>query len=161
MVFHTTPYVRKYCAILLLSIMCSPRYSWAADITPGDVIGAASSALNKFNPLSIAADSLLQSAIDKGNTALQQRLEQTNGIIQSAIFNLNQVVKERVQDLDQKTRVQRMEAIKQLDDLSVNISNSLSVSLDQLNQVLSQNITGFQNALANSFASLPMDGTTD
>src|SRR5579864_1124378 len=144
--------------LVLALIITSPatEYSYSLDVKPNDVIGAATAALTKFNGLSILANALIDKAIEKGNSALEQRLEQVNGIIQSAIFNLNQTVKERVQDLDQKVRVQRMEAIKQLNDLSVNISNSLNASIDQLNQVLEQNITGFQNALGNSFASLPI-----
>jgi hypothetical protein len=141
-----------YILLMVLSTAASP----AADVKPSDVIGAATATLNKFNPLSIAANALLESAINKGNAALEQRLDQLNGIIQSAIFNLNQVIQERVQDLDQKARIQRMEAIRELDNLSVNVSNSLKVSLDQLNDALAQNIVGFQNALANSFASLPI-----
>jgi hypothetical protein len=142
--------------VVLVVILVIPERSSSEEITPEQIASAATQARNKLNPLSLAATALVDHAIDKGNDALAQRLVQLNGIIQSAIFNLNQILKERVQDLDQKVRVQRMEAIAELDRLSGNVANVLKTSVDQLDTVLSQNMTGFQNALANSFASLPI-----
>jgi hypothetical protein len=124
--------------------------------TPQQILSGASSTLSNLSPLSVAANALLGSAIDKGNDALAERLRQAQGIIDSAIFNLNQILQERVQDLDEKVRVQRMETINELNRLSQQMTNTLGVSIDQLDTVLSQNITGLQNALGNSIASLPI-----
>jgi hypothetical protein len=148
--------ILKQIVALALSMFCLQQDAYPKDITPDDIYSAATSTLNKFSPLNLTVNSLIDNAIDKGNSALKDRLDQVNGIIQSAILNLNQVLKERVQDLDQKARIQRMEAIRELDNLSVNITNSLKATIDQLDQMLSQNITNFQNALANSLASLPI-----
>ncbi len=150
-------YLRKYAVALVLMAMVSDvQYSYAADITPGDIADAAGALAGKFNGLSILANGLIGKAIEKGNSTLEDRLEQVNGIIQAAVFNLKQTTNEQVQNLDQKVRVQRMETIKQLNDLSVNIGNTLNSSIDQLNQVLQQNTTSFQNAIGNTIASSPI-----
>src|SRR5882724_8394644 len=119
-------------ALVLVSVLLQPRWCLAAGPSPEQIAAEATQVIGKYNALGLAATPLIDHAIDKGNDALEQRLEQLNAIIQSAIFNLNQVLKERMQDADEKIRIQRMEAIRDLDRLSNNINNLLQVSFDQL-----------------------------
>jgi hypothetical protein len=142
---------------ILVAVLVMPQTAYPQTPpvpTHEEIITKATATMNKFIDLPI--DHLLDGAINSGSNALAQRLDQLNGIIQSAIFNLNQILRERAQDVDEKLRIQRMEAVRELDRLEANVDSVLKTSIEQLDTVLTQNITDFQNALANSFASLPI-----
>jgi len=141
-------------ALALSLILPPPGYAQAP--TAAQISAGISGALNTLSPLHLAANALMDHAIDKGNDALAERLRQLDGIIQSAIFNLNRMLQERTQDLDEKVRIQRMETVREFDRLSQQISNTLKVSFDQLGEVLDKNITNFQNGVGNAIASLPI-----
>src|SRR5437868_2651664 len=133
------------CGAVALADLFAPRPSYSQDL-----FSLAAAALTKYGPLAILAGGLLDHAIEKADAALAERLRQVQAIIDAAIFNLNQALKERVQDLDEKVRRQRVEAVRSLDQLADNINSMLQGDLDQVDRKLKARIRDIRGSIDNT-----------
>jgi hypothetical protein len=138
-------------SVVALADLLVPRPSYSQDL-----LGLAGAALAKYGPLAILAGGLFDHAIEKGEAALAELLRQVQAIIDAAIFNLNQALKERVQDIDEKVRMQREEAVRSLDRLADSLNGLLQGDLDQIDRKLKLQIRDIRNSVDNTLSSLPI-----